>query len=312
MTSLRRYIFAVVAVCVAFAAGIALGNGPLQGRSGGDQPVSFAAANARLGNQLRALQRVHSFDTALGTASGPGLLQGRLDGTSVGVFVLPGVPAGTVAAVTKAVALAGGEVVVLAHLSPTLVDPGKKTYVDSVATNSLKGLVDLKPAAALSTYPRIGTLIARAYTGTSAAPAADDEATRIDAQLRGAKLVALDQPLQRLASAVVVLTPGDHGDRESVYAAHHIEVQVLDALAGRADGLLLAGPQSASDAGGLISDVNASATMTHAVATLNVVDTPAGTVAAVGALAAAVGGQPGAWGMHGSVPAVPPGFASGG
>lgn len=312
MTSLRRYIFALAAVCVAFAAGIALGNGPLQGTSGGNQPVSFAAANSRLSNQLRALRRVQAFDTALGTASRPGLLRGRLAGTSVGVFVLPGVPAGTVAAVSKAVVEAGGEVAVLAHFSPTLVDPGRKTYVDSVATNSLKGLADLKPAAALSTYPRIGALIARAYTGTRDAPAADDEAVRIDAQLRGAKLVSVDHPLQRLASAVVVLTAGNHGHGASVYAAHHIEVQVLDALAGRADGLLLAGPQSASGAGGLISDVHASATMTHAVATLNVVDTPAGSAAAVGALAAAVSGQPGAWGMHGSAPAIPPGFASGG
>lgn len=311
MTALRRYVFALVAVCVAFAAGIALGNGPLQGSTGGDNRVSLAAANARLSDQVRTLRRTASFESALGSASRPALLNDRLTGTSVAVFVLPRVPAASVTAVSAALTGAGGEVVVVARVSPTLVDPGRKTYVDSVATSSLKGMADLKAAAALSTYPRIGALLARAYTGSSDALAVDAEATRLDAQLRGAKLVTLQKPLQRRANAVVVLTPGDHGSAQSVYAAHHIEVQMLDALAARADGVLLAGPASASSAGGLIFDLHATSTA-HAVATLNVLDLPAGAVAAVGALAAAVAGQPGAWGMRGTVPALPPGFAGGG
>ncbi len=312
MIALRRYIFAVVAVCVAFAAGIALGNGPLQGQSGGDQHVSLAAANARLSDRLAGLRRFRAFDTALSSVSRSALLHARLAGQAVGLFVLPGVPDRTVSAMSAALAQAGGEVVVLARLTPTLVDPGKKTYVDSVATGSLRGATDLRSAARSSTYQRIGALIARAYAGAGDALAVDGEAARIDAQLRGARLVSLQQPLQRRASAVVVLTAGDHGSAESVYAAHDIEVQVVDALAGGADGLLLAGPASSSDVGGLVSDVNLSSTMTHAVATLNVIDLPAGVVAAVGALAAAVDGQPAAWGMRGSVPALPPGFASGG
>lgn len=312
MTALRRYLFVVVAVCVAFAAGIALGNGPLQGESGGDGSVSFAAANAKLGDEVRALRRAEAFDTALGSVSRPALLRGRLAGTSVGLFVLPGVSPGAVKALTTAVVTAGGDVAVVARLSASLVDPGKKTYVDSVATSSLEGAGDLKAAAALSTYPRIGALLARAYTGSSDALAVDDEATRIDAQLRGAKLVSIAEPLQRRASAVVVLTAGDHGTEESVYAAHTIEVQLVDALAHGADGLLVAGPGPASSRGGLISDVHASTAMRTAVATLDVLDLPDGKLAAVAALAAAVNGQPGAWGMRGGAPAVPPGFASGG
>ena len=68
--------------------------------------------------------------------------------------------------VSQAVADAGGEVVISGHLTRALIDPAKKTYVDSVATNSLHGLKDLESSAALPTYGRIGALLARAYTGS--------------------------------------------------------------------------------------------------------------------------------------------------
>ncbi len=49
--------------------------------------------------------------------------------------------------------------------------------------------------------------------------------------------------------------------------------------------------------------------MTNAIATLNVVDTPAGQTAAAAALAAVIQGQPGTFGMNGDVPVLPPGLA---
>jgi hypothetical protein len=164
----------------------------------------------------------------------------------------------------------------------------------------------------LPTYRRIGILLARAYTGSRNALSVDDEANRIDAQLQGAKLVSLHDQLQRRASAVIVLGPGDHGGGSSVYARHQIESQVVDQLATDCDGLLLAAPASASQPGGLIATVTASADLTNAIATLNVVDTPAGQTAAVAALVAAIGGQPGAFGMNGEAPVLPPGLAAGG
>ena len=56
MTTVRRYIVALVAVCVAFAAGIALGNGPLQGDGSPHDTAAVRTAIARLldDHQLRA------------------------------------------------------------------------------------------------------------------------------------------------------------------------------------------------------------------------------------------------------------------
>jgi hypothetical protein len=255
---LRRYVFAFVAVCLAFAGGVALGNGPLQGTTHVHDNVSLANANSRLTDRVAALRQDQAFSQALGKAAGPALLQDQLKNTSVAVFVLPRVPAATVAGVTRAITAAGGQIVIRGHLTPTLVDPGKKTYVDSVATNSLHGLKDLASSAALPTYGRIGALLARAYTGSSDSLSVDDEATRIDAQLQGARLVSLHAALQRRASAVVLLAAGDHGGANAVYAAHQIELQVVDALAGDCDGLLLAAPAPSSQPGGLIAAANAS------------------------------------------------------
>ncbi len=306
MTSLRRYVFAFLAVCLAFAGGIALGNGPLQGTTPVKDDVSLGNVNSRLSDQVEALRQDQAFSQALGSAAGPTLLAGQLKNTSVALFVLPGVTKATVSGVSRAVDSAGGEIVISGHLSPTLVDPAKKTYVDSVATNSLAGLKDLKSSATLPAYRRIGVLLARAYTGNGDTLAVDDEATGIDAQLQGAKLVSLHGPLQRRASAVIVLASGAHGSNDAVYAVHQIESQVVDALATDCDGLLLGAPTSASQPGGLIHTVTSSKDMVNAIATLNVVDTPAGQTAAVPALVAVVNGQPGDFGMDGDVPVLPP------
>jgi hypothetical protein len=307
---LRRYVFAFLAVCLAFAAGIALGNGPLQGTTKVHDNVSLANTNSRLNDQIHALRQDQAFSQALGGAAGPALLAGTLKNTSVALFVLPGVATATVSGVSEAVAAAGGEIVIRGHLTKTLVDPTKKTYVDSVATNSLHGHKDLSSSAALPTYRRIGALLARAYTGSRNGLAVDDEATRIDAQLQGAKLVSLHDSLERRANAVIVLATGAHGGGNPVYAVHQIESQVVDSLATDSDGLLLGGPASASAPGGLIDTVTTTKDMTNAIATLNVVDTPAGQTAAVAALAAAIDGQPGDFGMDGDVAVLPPALAA--
>jgi copper transport outer membrane protein MctB len=306
VTTLRRYIFAFFAVCAAFAGGIALGNGPLQGDETTGGRVSLSTANAELSDTVTALRDQQAFSQALSGVAGRPLLHGQLANTTVAIVVLPGVAQSTVAGVTQAVKVAGGEVSVLAHVSSGLVDPGRKTYVDSVATNSLKGLEDLASATDLSPYGRIGALLGRAYAGPSDDLAVDAEATRIDAQLQGAKLVDLASPLRRRANGVIVLAPGEHGNANSVYATHQIEIQAVNGLAAASDGLLVAAPPTGAEPGGLLADLAGSDLLTEAVSTLNVVDSRSGQLAAAAALAADIAGQPGSYGMRGSTAVLPP------
>ena len=61
-----------MAVCLAFAAGVALGNGPLQGTTTVHDDVSLANANSRLSDQIDALRQDQAFSQALGTRRRPG------------------------------------------------------------------------------------------------------------------------------------------------------------------------------------------------------------------------------------------------
>jgi hypothetical protein len=255
---------------------------------------------------IRGLRLQQDFSQAVNVRAGRLLLHGQLTNTSVAVFVLPGVSRATVDGVVSSVQQAGGDVSILAHLSPTLVDPAKKTYVDSVATNSLKGMDDLASVVRLSPYARIGALLARAYTGPSDGVAVNDESRRIDAQLRGAKLVELASPLRRRGSAVIVLASAHHGGADWVNIARQIEAPIVDGLASAGDGLLVAGPAAASLSGGLIDVVRTSTLIKHAVATLDVADTPSGRVVAAAALAAAIAGQPGNFGLSAGKVVLPP------
>ena len=237
--------------------------------------------------------------------SSPTVLHGLLTSQSVGVVVLPGVPAAAVTSAVDSAKTAGAEVVWTIHLGAAVVDPTRKTYVESVATNTAKGLTDLGVPADAAPYTRLGALLARAYTGPGDSLAVDVEATQIDAQLRGAKVVAISPALSRRAGGVIVLAPGDHGNADSVYALHQIESQLVVELATRADGLVLATPAGGAAPGGLLS-TKALGSGRDAIATFDLVGTSSGAVGTIGALASVLTGRPGAFGVVAGKAVVPP------
>lgn len=312
MRTLRRYVFAFVAVCAAFAAGIALGNGPLQGNGGTGSTAALGDANNQLRGQLAAAHKASVFPRALADASGSVIVHGMLTSQSIGIVVLPGVAKPDVEQAVQAVRDAGGELVWTLTVGTAVLDPTRKTYVDSVSTNTAKGLTDLGSNADASPYTRMGSLLARAYTGPADALAVDNEAIQIDAQLRGAKVVSITPALQRKANGVVVLAPGDHGTGdEAVYAQHQIESQLVTELATRCDGLLLATPAGAAAPGGLLTSA-ALRSGPDAFGTLDLLGTPAAGVAEVGGLASVLSGRPGSFGMVNGEPVVPPALIAGG
>ena len=162
MTVLRRHLFAILAVCAALAVGIALGAGPLQGDSGAADEAALQSDNTGLSDRVAQLEQTRVFDDAMTKAASSGLVSGRLSGRTLTLVVLPGVPGATVDGVRTAVQQAGGSTAVTAVVQPDMVDPAKKTYVDSVAANSMKGLKDLGPGAKGETYDQVAALVARA------------------------------------------------------------------------------------------------------------------------------------------------------
>ena len=309
MTVLRRYLFLFLAVCTALAVGIAVGGGPLQGRLTADDHTT--GWTTELGQTVSSLQRAQLFDDAVSQATAPQVVRNRLVNRGVAVLVLPGVPDATVLALVDAIEQAGGTVPVTARLSSDLVNPAKKTYVDSVAESSLRGLDDVAKAAGAETYERIGTLVARAYVGHGDVTDFDEEAADIDAELQGARLVSTQvQPTAR-GALVVLLAPRASPPNPLTTAANVIVGQLVTAVAAGSDGVLVAGPPSSSSSGGLLKALgHVSSPPDASVSTLNVIGSAAGQIAAVYALESTAQRRPGDYGVVAGDVRLPPGLAS--
>jgi hypothetical protein len=311
MSMLRRHVFGLFTACVALAVGVALGAGPLQGdASAGDTGGHDAAA---LHDDVAALKAGQTFATSVLGASSTTVLHSALTGASVTLVVLPGVPHAAVKGLRDAVGAAGGQVNVTAHVAPTLVDPAQKTYTASVASTSVRGLRDLRGVPADQPYAQIAALVTRAYVGRGTDLVLDDEAVKIDSELRGAKLVTVEGALHRRSSLVVVLASGSHGTDPLTSASHVIETQLVSSLAAGSDAVLVATPSTGSDPGGLLSSVTGLKSLRHArLSTLNELGTPAAQIGAVYALAAAAHGTTGAYGVDGTSVRLPPGLSAAG
>lgn len=309
MRTLRRHLVPTFAACITLAIGIALGSGPLQNADGTDDNVSLETSNAELRDQVQSVEAARAVDAALAAGLAPRLLEDRLKGHGVTILVLPGVAESSVTAMRTAVQQAGGFVVVVVTLDSDVVDPGKKTYVGSVATSSLRGL-DVSGTESDQTFAQFGLVLSRAYVATAKNQEFDDTSIKIDSELQGAKLVTLSAEPTARGTAVVVLAPGDSGDDAVTSARNVITTDLLSTIAPAAEALVVVTPQTGRDAGGLLDVLSESETIADLpVSTANTGTSAAGTLVAVYALSAALSGSPGDFGVVDGTPVLPRGLA---
>ena len=254
-----------------------------------------------------------AFDEALNQARRRPAARGPARQRTVTLVVLPGVDDDTVQATRQALKAArAASVSSWRMLSRDLVDPGKKTYVDSVvparsraprtSTNGRRR-EHLRPRRSPA-RPRVRRSGLRRRASTTRRP-------KIDSELEGARLVKLDdEPLGR-GSYVVVLAPGHHGTDSFTTAEMVISHALVYALAKGADAVVVASTPTSSLPGGLIDVVSGDKDLEAArFATINVVDSAAGRTATVYALAAAASSAPGHYGLDGEEVVLPPGLAA--
>jgi hypothetical protein len=307
--AVRRTVFPILVALLAFAIGIALGGGPLQDEDSGNNTAALERDNAELRDKATSLRSEAVFDQGVNASLSDRLLAGQLPQRTVTVIVLPGVPEVTVSATQQALEMAGAQVAVLARLDEDLINPGKKTYVDSVVTASMKGVPDLAGKADHSTYSRAGALLARAYAAHGSNTEFDDEAAKIDSELQGAKLVSVEDPPLRRGTFVVVLAPGTHGSDSYTTAQMVISHDLVAALVEGSDATVVASTPTSSSTGGLIAVLTADRGLaSERLSTVNVIDSAAGQTAMVFALAAAATSAPGHYGVEGDEAVLPPGL----
>jgi len=307
VTTLRRYVFPLFAVCVALAVGIALGTGPLRGSAAeGGEP----GADEELTDQVQSLENGQAFAESVAESSSAGGRDGGRPGSAVTIVVLPGVSDSEVEEAQQAVATAGGVVAATVEVSADYLDPAKKTYVETVASTSMRTAESLSSVADSETYEQIGALVARAYVGNKKDASVDDEANKIASELTGAKLVKVAETPTRRGTLTVVLAPGSHGQGAEMDARNTIVGDLVAAVAAKGNGTVVVTPPSGTDNGGVVDALVADpATQELRLSTLNVVDGATADAAMVLALRAAALGKAGQYGVlpDGEV-ALPPGL----
>ncbi len=336
MSTIRGYLAPFFAGCVMLATGIALGGGPLQRADGGQDASGLIEENQTLRDQVVSARDSGRYDDAWGRALAPQQLAGRLQGAAVTIVALPGVEPSAVGRTRSTIDDAGGSVAVVVTVAGEVLDPAKKTYVDSVADGALTGADGLPAPPADDTYRRFGAVLARAYVGSSDEPAGagdtdtgttdtgdastrptgieyDETAAGIDAELQGARLVELAAPPQRRGTLVVVLGSGVHGTDAVTQAAQVIAVDLITALAAAGDALVVTTPPPGRMPGGVLDRVaDDERVATLPVSTTNAGSTANGLVTTVFGLATALAGDPGDYGIVAGEPVLPPGVAAAG
>ncbi|MBV8931633.1 MAG: copper transporter [Kutzneria sp.] len=302
MISMRNHIISIAAVFLALAVGVVLGSSAISNRllSG------LATDKATLGSQVSDLQtqrntlqdRLTDADRfALGI--GPLAVRGALDGRSVVIVTTADVKPADRDAVAGLIRSAGGTVTGQLALTDAFTDPARADQLRGLCTRLLPAGVQLPTAADPGTLAAglIGPLLLL-DKGTGKPQASADEINAALAGLSSGGYIRSGQDLHQ-GQLAVVLTGGSPGgsdvaDRSAVVARFAIQLQ----RAG--SGAVLAGRAGSADGSGSIAVVRADAGGAAELSTVDDLDTAAGQVVTVLALAEQAKGHAGRYGTAGT------------
>ena len=301
---MRTRLMTVVAALLLLGFGIALGAGPLQGD--GDQlRRESAAQRAALADRDARLDRLASeakLATAYTDATASRVLAGRLAGRRIALVTLPGSDAPTVKRLEILLKAAGAPVTARVAIADQLLDADAQGLVDALSSQMVTESTGLVVPAGAGGYLRTGALLGRAVGVPPAARVAsappDPTSAAIRSGLDAAELVTSSTVIARAALAVVVLPPTTPAARAGALA------EVLTGLAGQVP-TVVAGPGSTALDGGVLALLRGEDPT--GLSTVDSVETSAGGVATVLAVAGLTRGRTGDYGTLGTVDGpVPP------
>lgn len=295
MITLRHHIVSLVAIFLALAVGIVLGGGPLSevGRADG----KAADDDPALETAVTAAQQRADFGDAFASGVAGTVYAGRLANTSVAVVTLPGADPDVVGSLQEQIGVAGGTVAGTYTVGADLVGTGEKSLVDTLGSQLMTQQPDGAVSPDATTYDRLGELLGLAVATTKPeGQGADGKAAAILEGLAGADLVSGPEEPARRAPLVLVVV----GDEPAADGGDTILAGLVAGLDRQAAGVVVAG--DLADGAGQIGRLRTSGTQ---AATVDGIDTPAGRVATVVALARSLATPGGAFGASGSDGALP-------
>lgn len=295
MISFRHHITTLVAVFLALAVGVVLGGGPLAGTNGPQDTAPAAAPGPEPATDPRV-----AYGDGFAGAVGPSLLNGKLAERAVAVVTVPGADEQVVTALSEQVAAAGGTVAARYPLTQAMVDPAQKSLVDTLGSQLMTQQPEGTVAADAATYDRIGQLLgAASATATPEGEPVSGKARAITESLVGAELMDPPGEVGKRAPLVLVVL----GDEPAAEGGDTILTGLVGGLSRAAAGVVVAGT-TADGGSGQLGRLRGEPVAAE-VSTVDGIDTVAGRVATVLALARALGTRGGAFGASGADGAVP-------
>ncbi|HXH77755.1 copper transporter [Nocardioides sp.] len=287
MITFRHFLTSIVAVFFALAVGIALGGGPLSNFSE-PEPTPVAATEKTADDPARL------YAEEFAGAVSPVLTSAKLADRSVAVVTVPGANEEILTALAEEVSAAGGTITGRYSLTEDMVSPDQKALVDTLGAQ-LMTQQGKTIAADATTYDRIGQLLGVAVaTSTPEGDPATDQQNRIIETLVGADLLTLEGSVTKRAPLVLLVLGGEPAEE----GGDAILAGLAAGLSRAAGGVVVAG--TLADGGeGQVGRLRAEPVSAE-VATVDGIDTAAGRVTTVLALARSLSTPGGAFGASGA------------
>ncbi len=308
MISLRYHVISIAAVFLALALGVVLGSTAIS-----DRLLSGLSSNRDdLGRQVSDLQAERNALNAqlanadvFGAAVGPRIVSGALRGRSVVLVTTADAAPADRDALTGLLSSAGATVTGELQLTDAFTDPSRSDQLSELSTRLLPAGLRLPTASDAGTLAGglLGSLLL-INPNNGKAQATPAETTAVLAGLGDGGFVH-SGPRVLPAQLVVVLTGGasrgnGSGDRAGILARFATQLDHAGA------GAVLAGRSGSADGNGPIGVVRADTAAASVLSTVDDVNTAAGRVVSVLALAEQAQGRAGRYGTGGNAQAMVP------
>lgn len=314
MIDFRYHIVSLISVFLALAVGIVLGAGPLRDSIADEltgQVDQLRAEKESLRTELDAAQISSQNRSTFITESADRLLADTLADRSVAIVELPGADEDVTEATAVRLDQAGASVVGTIALSDTWVDTAQVSFRSGIAQNLVPSM-NPAPAADAPSDLILASALGQALTlrNPDQTDASSAEATQMLELLRTSELITEDSTIDGPAYTTVIVGPPSLAEpptEEEIAQLDELNAAfatVARGLSSTGEGSVLAG--SDDGPGSLLTALRADADLAEGLTTVDAVGTITGQVTVPLALAAAVAGDGGHFGVAEDVDAVLP------
>jgi hypothetical protein len=297
----RYHLVSLIAVFLAVALGIVIGttqlNGPVLSNLEG-QVSALQEDKRTLEDETRVLQAQLDDVDAFEEAVAPALVQNALTGRSVVLLIgSADVSAEVVEGLTALLGTAGATVTGSIRLTDAYSDPETADALQSYVTGP-----GLPPGVVLPETDDTGVLVADLLADVLMVPAGgpvpDSAATSsVLAGLEELEVLSRSTTSVTPADFAVFLTSGGYTEEQDAAERNATLLELVAALDAGGSGAVVAGDAVSATDGGLVAAVRADATVTDSVSTVDAVESAAGRITTVLALAAEGRGTSGEYGV---------------